>query len=140
MKPLTSLALMTVLSGTMWVFPSVARLAGGIVKAETVQVADATKPAATPKQPINLQQVQKKVQESPQLQQQAVQLLQQNPELVMQLVQQVLTQNPQLIQQLVQNPQLVEQIAQQNPLLINLLGQNPQLVEQLKLLLPAGSF
>lgn len=68
--------------------------------------------------------------------QQAIQMLQQNPEMLLQLVRTTLAQNPELLNYLQQNPELVQRVANQNGgALMQELRQNPELLQQLQQLL-----
>ncbi len=64
-------------------------------------------------QQIDLDEIQRQLEQNPQLIQQAQQLLQENPDLVKQTMQQLLQSNPTLIQDIQQRPELMEQVGRQ---------------------------
>lgn len=128
MMQFTKLGLITVLAGTIWVFPSIGIVGKAVVYSQTVNSNDTDLSVPS----VDLQQVQQLIQQNPALVEQAQQLLLQNPELVLMLVQQMMESNPQLLEQIQSNPQLVQQVRKQSQPLIELLRQNPQLVQQLQ--------
>ncbi|MEB3227222.1 MAG: hypothetical protein VKJ27_02475 [Synechocystis sp.] len=90
-------------------------------------------------QSIDLDEVQRQLEQNPELIQQAQQLLLENPELVQQTMQQLLQDNPTLIQDIQQRPELMEQVGRQTgegSEIDDFIRQNPDLYEQLKNSLP----
>ncbi|MEB3160521.1 MAG: hypothetical protein VKL20_03560 [Synechocystis sp.] len=90
-------------------------------------------------QQIDLDEVQRQLEQNPQLIQQAQQLLRENPELVQQTMQQLLQNNPTLIQDIQQRPELMQQVGRQtggSTEINEFIRQNPDLYEQLKNSLP----
>jgi hypothetical protein len=128
MKSILKLAITTQLVIAYLLFPTIQKNIDTAVNAQAVTVPNHHLIA----QQVDLQEVQRMIQENPEILQQAQQLLQQNPELVQQLIEQTLQQYPDLIQQIQQNPQLIQQVAQQGQGLLQLLQQNPQLLQQLQ--------
>jgi hypothetical protein len=124
MKSILKLAITTQLAIAYLLFPTIQKNIDTAVDAQAVTLPNHHLIA----QQVDLQEVQRMIQENPEILQQAQQLLQQNPELVQQLIEQTLQQYPDLIQQIQQNPQL----AQQGQGLLQLLQQNPQLLQQLQ--------
>jgi tRNA-dihydrouridine synthase len=128
MKSILKLAITTQLAIAYLLFPTIQKNIDTAVDAQAVTLPNHHLIA----QQVDLQEVQRMIQENPEILQQAQQLLQQNPELVQQLIEQTLQQYPDLIQQIQQNPQLIQQVAQQGQGLLQLLQQNPQLLQQLQ--------
>ncbi len=128
MKSILKLAITTQLAIAYLLFPTIPKNIDTAVNAQAVTITNRNLIA----QQVDLQEVQRMIQENPEILQQAQQLLQQNPELVQQLIEQTLQQYPDLIQQIQQNPQLMQQVAQQGQGLLQLLQQNPQLLQQLQ--------
>jgi tRNA-dihydrouridine synthase len=128
MKSILKLAITTQLAIAYLLFPTIPKNIDTAVDAQAVTLPNHHLIA----QQVDLQEVQRMIQENPEILQQAQQLLQQNPELVQQLIEQTLQQYPDLIQQIQQNPQLIQQVAQQGQGLLQLLQQNPQLLQQLQ--------
>lgn len=102
-----------------------------------------TEPGTAPlyAQQIDLDEIQRQIQQNPQLIQQAQQLLKDNPELVQQTIQQLLQENPNLLQEIQQRPELMQQVegqldADSQSDINDFIRQNPDLYEQLKDSLP----
>jgi hypothetical protein len=90
-------------------------------------------------QQSDLDELQRQLEQNPQLIQQAQQLLQENPELVKQTMQQLLQNNPNLLQEIQQRPELMQQVGRQtggSTEINDFIRQNPDLYEQLKDSLP----
>jgi hypothetical protein len=90
-------------------------------------------------QQIDLDEIQRQLEQNPQLIQQAQQLLRENPDLVQQTMQQLLQNNPTLIQDIQQRPELMQQVGRQtggSTEINEFIRQNPDLYEQLKNSLP----
>ena len=90
-------------------------------------------------QQIDLDEIQRQLEQNPQLIQQAQQLLQENPDLVKQTMQQLLQSNHTLIQDIQQRPELMEQVGRKtggSTEINDFIRQNPDLYEQLKNSLP----
>lgn len=128
MKSILKIALTTHLAVVFLLFSTAQKSFYSPVNAQTIIQSNSDLLA----QKIDLQEIQKLIEQNPELWQQAQQLLQQNPQLVQQLIEQIVQQNPDLVQQIQQNPQLMQQAAQQGQVLIQLLLQNPQLLERLQ--------
>ena len=80
----------------------------------------------------DLQEVQRQLEQNPELWNQAQQLLLENPALVQQVLEKLLKENPQLIQQIQQSPELMKLAAQQGQILVKFLQQNQQLFQELQ--------
>jgi len=96
-------------------------------------------PGTLTAQQIDLDEVQRQLEQNPQLIQQAQQLLRENPELVQQTIKQLLQNNPTLIQDIQQRPELMQQVGRQvsqSSEINDFIRQNPDLYEQLKDALP----
>jgi hypothetical protein len=90
-------------------------------------------------QQIDLDELQRQLEQNPQLIQQAQQLLRENPELVQQTMQKLLQNNPNLLQEIQQRPELIQQVGRQtggSTEINDFIRQNPDLYEQLKNSLP----
>ncbi len=80
----------------------------------------------------DLQEIQRQLEQNPELWSQAQQLLLENPALVQQILEKLLKENPQLIQQIQQSPELMKLAAQQGQILVKFLQENQQLFQQLQ--------
>ncbi|QUS59871.1 hypothetical protein IQE94_16840 [Synechocystis sp. PCC 7339] len=86
-------------------------------------------------QAINLNEVQRQLEQNPQLVQQAEQLLRENPDLVVKTMEQILRNNPTLIQEIQAMPGLMNEMARQGAGIIDYLQRNPELFHQLEQML-----
>ncbi|MBE9197240.1 MULTISPECIES: hypothetical protein [Synechocystis] len=86
-------------------------------------------------QAIDLNEVQRQLEQNPQLVQQAEQLLRENPDLVIKTMEQILRNNPTLIQEIQAMPGLMNEMARQGTGIIDYLQKNPELFRQLEQML-----
>lgn len=86
-------------------------------------------------QAIDLNEVQRQLEQNPQLVQQAEQLLRENPDLVIKTMEQILRNNPTLIQEIQAMPGLMNEMARQGTGIIDYLQKNPELFRQLEQIL-----
>ncbi|MBE9203250.1 hypothetical protein IQ218_07045 [Synechocystis salina LEGE 06099] len=86
-------------------------------------------------QAIDLNEVQRQLEQNPQLVQQAEQLLRENPDLVVKTMEQILRNNPTLIQEIQAMPGLMNEMARQGAGIIDYLQRNPELFRQLEQML-----
>jgi hypothetical protein len=87
-------------------------------------------------QAIDLNEVQRQLEQNPQLVQQAEQLLRDNPDLVIRTMEQILRNNPNLIQEIQAMPGLMDAMAQQGGGIFEYLQNNPELFRQLEQIMP----
>ena len=96
--------------------------------AQTAQVHAPTLQA----QAIDLNEVQRQLEQNPQLVQQAEQLLRDNPDLVIKTMEQILRNNPTIIQEIQAMPGLMNEMARQAAGIVDYLQKNPELFRQLE--------
>ncbi|AIE75310.1 MULTISPECIES: hypothetical protein [unclassified Synechocystis] len=86
-------------------------------------------------QAIDLNEVQRQLEQNPQLIQQAEQLLRENPDLVIKTMEQILRNNPTLIQEIQAMPGLMNEMARQGAGITDYFQKNPELLRQLEQML-----
>lgn len=120
--------LSSLVSGGLTLALSLSPASAGVVG--PVQISQNSAPTLQA-QAIDLNEIQRQVEQNPQLIQQAEQLLRDNPDLVVKTMEQILRNNPTLIQEIQAMPGLVDQIAQQASGIFEYLQKNPELFRQL---------
>jgi len=98
---------------------------------EPIQISQISAPTLQA-QAIDLNEVQRQLEQNPQLVQQAEQLLRENPDLVIKTMEQILRNNPNLVQEIQAMPGLMNQMAKQAGGIFDYLQRNPELFRQLE--------
>lgn len=123
----------SLLSGGLTLALSLSPVPTGVVEPAQISQSSASHLFA---QAIDLNEVQRQLEQNPQLVQQAEQLLRENPDLVIKTMEQILRNNPNLIQEIQAMPGLMNQMAQQAGGIVEILQNNPELFRQLEQIIP----